>query len=80
MPPHRAGHRYPLGGQPHVRELLAAAEQYKAEYEAGLTPTSIDMRFGYEWALCCGVGFVSSFSSFSRSHPVFLLLLEALLF
>lgn len=25
-------------------------------YEASLQPTSIDSRFGFEWALCCGVG------------------------
>ena len=28
----------------------------KSAYEAALTPTAIDPRFGFEWALCCGVG------------------------
>lgn len=31
------------------------ASQKKA-YEATLKPTAIDPRFGFEWALCCGVG------------------------
>ena len=36
--------------------LLAALADAKAAYEAQLAPTAIDPTFGYEWALCCGVG------------------------
>ncbi len=39
--------------------LLADLAAAKAAYEAGLQPRSIDMRFGFEWALCCGVGCVA---------------------
>ena len=42
------------------RDLLAALAKEKAEYEARLTiPVPIDPRFGFEWALCCGVGCVA---------------------
>ena len=37
--------------------LLAELAQAKTDYEASLPiPAPIDPRFGYEWALCCGVG------------------------
>ena len=32
------------------------AEAMKAAYEKQLQPTAIDTRFGFQWALCCGVG------------------------
>ena len=35
---------------------LAHFERLKSDYEAQLKPTAIDPRFGFQWALCCGVG------------------------
>ena len=47
---------YPLTRGGAVRPMVQQAEQLKAAYEAGLVPRAIDARFGFEWALCCGVG------------------------
>ena len=47
------GYNWPIHS-PRTRTELA---KEKADYEAQLPiPTAIDPRFGYEWALCCGVG------------------------
>jgi hypothetical protein len=37
-------------------KLLADLRREKARYEAALQPQAIDPRFGFQWALCCGVG------------------------
>jgi hypothetical protein len=37
-------------------EVYKQLEMEKRAYEATLAPTAIDPRFGFEWALCCGVG------------------------
>jgi hypothetical protein len=47
----------PLAAPPAA--LLAALAVAKAEYEAALTPVAINPAYGYEWALCCGVGCVA---------------------
>ena len=44
---------YPLDPALDFLEAVAFA---KAEYEANLTPSAIDPTYGYEWALCCGIG------------------------
>ena len=36
--------------------LLAELAKRKAAYESQLTPTAITSKWGYEYALCCGVG------------------------
>ena len=46
--------QYPLTSPPPA--LLAELAAAKADAEAHLTPTSIPLDWGYEHALCCGVG------------------------
>lgn len=47
---------YPLEQTALPLTLLADATKAKRVYEEGLIPTSIDPNWGYEFALCCGVG------------------------
>ena len=37
-------------------QLYQYLEHHKADYEKQMELRSIDMRWGYEWAICCGVG------------------------
>ena len=37
-------------------DLLAQLAREKSAYEAALKPRAIDPRFGFEWAICCGIG------------------------
>jgi hypothetical protein len=48
----------PLGAE-HAA-VAAAITAMKATFEASFTLKAIDPRFGYEWALCCGVGCASA--------------------
>ena len=44
----------PIASPP--KTVLAELASQKKAYEAALQPRAIDARFGFEWALCCGVG------------------------
>lgn len=47
---------YPLPPSAYPSTLLPAVAAAKDAYERGLVPTSISKTWGYEFALCCGVG------------------------
>jgi arylsulfatase A-like enzyme len=47
---------FPLSADQLPDHLIDELHAHKAAYESRLTPTSIDARWGYEFALCCGVG------------------------
>ena len=47
---------FPLVAHSLPQGLLQELKEAKDAYEARLTPSSIDLTWGYEFALCCGVG------------------------
>lgn len=53
------GEQFALSDEALPPTLLQDVAVAKAAYEAGLTPTSIDPAWGYEHALCCGIGCVA---------------------
>jgi arylsulfatase A-like enzyme len=46
----------PLASADLPHNLLSALAAAKASYESRLAPRAIDPAFGFQWALCCGVG------------------------
>ena len=47
---------FPLPSSQLPPSLFDDLAAHKEAYERALAPRSIDLRWGYQWALCCGVG------------------------